>query len=201
MWRSAKSFVVRRVLHADDTPHRIALGVGLATFVGFTPTMGLQTAIALGLAALLRANKAVCIPIVWITNPLTFVPIYGACWWLGAMILPGSKLPAEQAAVLTKLQGFGSGGTGFFANLFSAEFWSSMLSFMLEIGAELWLGCTIVGVFSGLVLYFLTRWGVGAYRIRHEAHMLRRQQRRKEILAGRKPRRKIMASTGETTSL
>lgn len=202
MWRSARSFVVKRVLHANDTPHRIALGVGLATFVGFTPTMGLQTAIALGLAALFRANKAVCIPIVWVTNPLTFVPIYGACWWLGAMILPGSESLGGQAAVLEKLHAFENGG-GFFANFFNAEFWYGILHLMLELGGELWLGCTIVGAVGGLTMYFLTRWGVTTYRVKHEEHLKRKQQRREERRAARKanPRRKMIAPAGEPTSL
>ncbi len=202
MWRSARSFVIKRVLHANDTPHRIALGVGLATFVGFTPTMGLQTAIALGLAALFRANKAVCIPIVWVTNPLTFVPIYGACWWLGAMILPGSNALAGQAAVIEKLKSFGDGG-GFLANFFSADFWYSILQLMLELGGELWLGCIIVGLVGGLIMYFLTRWGVTTYRDKHEAHLKRKQERREQRRADRKanPRRKMIAPAGEPTSL
>ena len=33
IWRTARKFVYKRMLHADDTPHRIALGVGIATFV------------------------------------------------------------------------------------------------------------------------------------------------------------------------
>ncbi|GJM25001.1 MAG: hypothetical protein DHS20C16_14160 [Phycisphaerae bacterium] len=202
MWRSARSFVVKRVLHANDTPHRIALGVGLATFVGFTPTMGLQTAIALGLAALFRANKAVCIPIVWVTNPFTFVPIYGACWWLGAMILPGGDPAVGQAAVLDKLA-TSTSGSGFFANLFNAEFWSGLFSLMLELGGELWLGCIIVGVVSGLTMYFLTRWGVTTYRVKHEAHLKRKQERREQRRAARKanPHRKMIAPAGEPTSL
>ncbi len=200
MWRAAQSFVVKRVLHANDTPHRIALGVGLATFIGFTPTMGLQTAIALGLAALFRANKAVCIPIVWITNPVTAVPIYGACWWLGAAILPGSGPTVEQAEVVNKLSELGG---GFFANIFNAEFWSSMLHLMLELGAELWLGCSIVGSFCGVVLYFVTRWGVTAYRARHEARLRRKQERRQLRIAARKanPRRKMIAPAGESSSV
>jgi hypothetical protein len=201
MWQSARSFVFKRVLHANDTPHRIALGVGLATFVGFTPTMGVQTAIALGLAALFRANKAVCIPIVWVTNPLTFVPIYGACWWLGAIILPGSEPLASQAAVIEKLKAFDSGG-GFLANFFNAEFWYGILQLMLELGGELWLGCIIVGVFSGLTMYFLTRWGVTTYRVKHEANLKRKQERRDQRRAARKanPHRKLIAPAGEPTS-
>ncbi len=202
MWRSARSFVIKRVLHANDTPHRIALGVGLATFIGFTPTMGLQTAIALGLAALFRANKAVCIPVVWVTNPLTFVPIYGACWWLGAMILPGSAGSAGQAAVIDKLKALDNQG-GFFAHIFSADFWYGIFQLMLELGAELWLGCIIVGTVGGLLMYFLTRWGVTTYRVKHEAHLERKRERREQRRAEREAKRsrKMIAPAGEPSSL
>ena len=80
IWRSARRFIFKRILHADDTPHRIALGVAISTFVGFSPIMGMQTVVSIALAALFRANKAVCLPFVWITNPVTFVPVYWSCW-------------------------------------------------------------------------------------------------------------------------
>ncbi len=175
IWRSARKFLYKRVLHADDSPHRIALGVAIATFIAFTPTMGLQTVIALGLAALLRANKAVCIPIVWITNPFTFVPIYGTCWWLGAMLL-GSPNAAREA-VLMQLQ---QGGHSFFAGFFTGEFWRSMLHLMVEMGGELWLGCILVGVFAGVCAYFVTRSGVVTYRNRRHERMMHKHERRRQ---------------------
>ena len=76
IWRKSRRFIVHRVLHADDTPHRIALGVAAGLFIGLTPTVGFQMVLAVALAAALRANKVVCIPMVWITNPFTIIPIY-----------------------------------------------------------------------------------------------------------------------------
>ena len=93
VWLRTRRFLAQKVLHTDDTPHAIALGAALAVFVAFLPLIGLQTVIAIGLAALFRANKAVCVPIVWITNPFSAVPIYTACLILGRAIWP---VPAVQ---------------------------------------------------------------------------------------------------------
>ena len=45
------------------------------------------------------ANKAVCIPIVWITNPFTLVPIYGACFGLGRVVMSSPAGNGETAIV------------------------------------------------------------------------------------------------------
>ena len=81
-------FLIYRVMSLDDTPHRLALGVAIGIFVTWTPTIGLQMVITFLLSALFRANKFVGVPFVWISNPLTIVPIYGpnylvGCWLLG----------------------------------------------------------------------------------------------------------------------
>ena len=59
LWQKVKDFVVYGVLHADDTPHRIALGVAIGIFVTFTPTLGFQMILVAVIATLLRANKFV----------------------------------------------------------------------------------------------------------------------------------------------
>jgi len=45
-----KRFLVHNVLHVDDTPHRIALGVAIAIFVTWTPTIGFQMLLTIALA-------------------------------------------------------------------------------------------------------------------------------------------------------
>ena len=40
--QTAERFFIYRVLHVDDTPHRIALGVAVGIFVAWTPTVGLH---------------------------------------------------------------------------------------------------------------------------------------------------------------
>ena len=78
MWEKARNILVHRVLGVDDSPHRIALGVAVAFFVAWTPTLGFQMVLAIALATVLRANKAVTVPIVWLTNPVTAADAVGA---------------------------------------------------------------------------------------------------------------------------
>ena len=169
-----RKFLVHKILHADDTPHQIALGVGIATLVGLLPIMGLQTISALAVAAALRANKAVCIPVVWITNPVTFVPIYAGCLALGGLML-GSSLGSYEEAKAAVL---GLQQQGGIAQIVTAEFWSNMLHWILTVGRELWVGCSVVGIAVSVPAYVVTRWLVTNYRRRH-SQLIERRKRRK----------------------
>jgi uncharacterized protein (DUF2062 family) len=175
LWRSARNIFVKRILHADDSPRRIALGVAIGVLIGLTPTMGAQTIIAIALAALLRANKAVVVPVVWITNPFTFVPIYGFCWWIGSLITGSTG--SNVGPVLDRLQ---EGGQGTLSGLFSYSFWAEMFDLMVAMGAELWIGCLLLGTVGGGIMYFVTLRMVVTYRARREARLERSRQRRTE---------------------
>jgi len=84
-----EKFFIYRVLHVDDTPHRIALGVAVGIFVTWTPTIGFQMILTVLLSWLLGANKLVGVPFVWISNPVTLPPIYGPNCYVGSLILGG----------------------------------------------------------------------------------------------------------------
>ncbi len=167
--------MLTKILHVDDSPHRIALGVALAMFVAFLPLIGIQTAVAIGLAALFRANKAVCIPIVWITNPATMWPIYGGCVALGRW-LTTSKGDGGEVEVLTQLAHIQQS-----ASWFDAQFWADLLDFILNAAAELWIGCVVVGLVLAIPSYFISRWGVVHYRERHRQKILRRHLFRSQL--------------------
>ncbi len=166
-WRRARKILVHKVLHTSDTPHAIALGAGIATFVAFLPLVGIQTIIAVALAAMVRANKVVCVPIVWITNPLTLVPIYGACFKLGQFALAGGAT-RDRAKVLSQLNLHGG------LSLFDLAFWGNLFTRLMSLGKELWVGCAIVGLVLGIIAYGFTRWGVAAYRERRRRRLLRK---------------------------
>ncbi|MHC4696971.1 MAG: DUF2062 domain-containing protein [Planctomycetota bacterium] len=178
-----RRFLLHKVLHADDTPHAIALGVAIAMLVAFLPLVGFQTAIAIGVAALFHANKAVCIPIVWITNPFTLAPIYGGCWALGRFFM-SSPFTANHADVLSKLQKEQET-----ARIFELQFWKNLFSDLAGMGVELWIGCAVVGVTLALISYFLSRQGVGAYRERRRQKLLKRELFRSKHRAGKITRR------------
>ena len=163
-----RKFLLHKVLHADDTPHTIALGVAVAVVVAFLPLLGFQTVIAVGLAAILGANKAVCFPIVWITNPFTLGPIYVACWKLGQWIT-SSPVTDQATVILSKLEPPYEA-----APLLSVEFWKEKLTILIGMGVELWAGCLLVGIVFAVVSYVFARRGVIAYRERRRRKLLKR---------------------------
>jgi hypothetical protein len=160
---------VHNILHADDTPHAIALGASIATFIAILPIIGMQTIVSVALAAMFRANKAVCFPIVWISNPLTAVPIYYPCFLLGRFVL-ASPQETNAEDVLGKLTLSNSS-----AGIFEARFWEDLFFTLVGLGVEIWVGSLIVAAVLAILAYPFSRWAVNAYRERHRQRMLRRE--------------------------
>jgi len=157
-YKRVRDFLVYRILHVDDTPHRIALGVAIGFFVAWTPTLGFQMMIAVALASLLRANKAVPIPIVWITNPATIIPVYYPNYLIGLWLVDGRHRGLEEWHEL--LNGFVQPGPGWWSLV--RAWWG----FTEDIIVPLWLGSCLVGLVLGAATYGLTRFAVRAYRAR-----------------------------------
>lgn len=149
---TARRFVVRQILHADDPPHRLALGIGIAMFVMFTPTIGLQSVIVIALAWLLDANKLVGLPLIWISNPATFVPIYYPCYRFGRWIMGGEPTSAAWWKELAYPPAGKVEALRFY--------WGRML----EILGPLTLGGVVVGSVFGVASYVLTYQVVVKYR-------------------------------------
>jgi uncharacterized protein (DUF2062 family) len=95
--RSLKK-IYERFLRIRGQPREIALGLALGLFIGMTPSMGIQTAIAVFLAVLFKWNKFSAAIGAWITNPLTAPFIYSFNYLIGARLLEikrGYSLPTE----------------------------------------------------------------------------------------------------------
>jgi len=146
-----RGFFIYRVLHVDDTPHRIALGLAVGIFITWTPTIGLQMVLTVAVSALLRANKVVGVPFVWISNPATLGPIYVPNYLLGCCLMG-----YDPGKFLTRLADLETQG------------WLTFFRGVLEAGTEvfvaLWIGSVLVGLALAVPTYFLTRWGVVRYR-------------------------------------
>jgi len=105
---------VKLLLHVEDTPHRIALAFGIGVWIAFFPIWGIHTAMALGLAFLLRLSRAAMMLGAWVNNPWTVAPFYAAgtalgCWLLGVPIERSFQL--EWAALRPYLWPFVVGNT------------------------------------------------------------------------------------------
>jgi len=180
------------VLHTNDTPHKIAVGVAVGMFVGLTPTVGFQMVIAVAIAAALRANKAVCIPMVWITNPVTLVPIYAACFQVGVAIMGPARVVQNNPLAPVVALDARSESAGV-QRWFELDFWKDLLVRATKVCTELWVGCIFVASIAALISYFATRWGVSAYRERRSRKLAAREllrierRRRSKTLPVRRP--------------
>jgi uncharacterized protein (DUF2062 family) len=172
LWRRLQQIVFHNVLHLDDTPHRIAWGVFIGAMIAFTPTLGFQIVLYLPVAAILRANKVSGIPILFISNPFTAVPLYYATWSIGAAVLHPEK-EVTRATIKTWLGNTGRAlkddGIG---RLLESEFWSEAGRLLASTGGELWMGALVCGLLVGLPSYFSTRWGINAFRHLREVRRL-----------------------------
>ena len=153
-----KRFIVR-ILELDDTPKRIAWGVALGTFIGMTPTVGLQMTIAVCVATLLRGNRLAAVAMVWISNPLTVVPIYWVDHIVGATILGTEMLSISDIAQVLEFE-----STGLFSIFF--EFLGNLGKLTWNVLPSMFLGGAILGVLLALPAYFLTLKAVHRYRAR-----------------------------------
>lgn len=155
-----RHFVVHKILGVHDSPHRIALGVAIGIFVAWTPTIGFQMALTVLLATILRANKVVGVPIVWISNPATlwiYIPNYLlGCWLL-------REEPSTDRLVNALIQAFGVNDNGL------RERFVVLVQTLWDVLAPLMLGSAIIAAILGAICYVATYQGVLAY------HRWRRQ--------------------------
>jgi len=167
--------VIYRILHIDDSAHRIALGVAVGFFVAWTPTIGFQMALTIAIAAAVRANKVVGLPIVWISNPVTAAPLYYYNWVVGRAITRGAleSGPAVKSALTKAIESLNDPLT-VLRHLFDADFWRTTGLKLIGFGMELWIGSIIVGLILGALSYTITRRGVAYYRAHHGALLKRR---------------------------
>ena len=158
-WERVKKWFVH-LLHLDDSVHRIALGVAIGMFVAMTPTWGIQMLLVVGLAWLCRANKVAGIPVVWVTNPATNVPIYSFCYIVGRALVGGPGLEEVK-------QAFAQGFDGSLSWWELLKVWAAL---MWHAGAPLWVGTCAVGAVAGAIMYVITFYLITLYRRHHAQH-------------------------------
>jgi len=186
--RRIEHFVVYRILHADDTPHCLALGIALGVFVAWTPTIGFQMVLVVLLATACRVNRRVGIPVVWISNPITAAPLYYLNYRLGHYLLGlfGDRPVMEYPWLKDKLADFNS-FSYILSSIFHADFWSKLAHLIGEITADLWLGSIILALVLSMLCYVASYKTIVWYRTqtprgrRFMARKHRKQQRQSQL--------------------
>jgi uncharacterized protein (DUF2062 family) len=92
----ARSFraLLRQVLHLQESPQRTALAFSIGVFIAFSPAYGLHMALAVLCSWLFGLNFVALLAGAFVNNPWTFVPILGATYWTGALLLGRTDSPA-----------------------------------------------------------------------------------------------------------
>lgn len=85
--------LLKQVLHLQESPQRTALAFAIGVFIGFSPTYGLHTVIVFICAWAWRLNVLALMAGAFLNNPWTLVPILGATYWVGALVLGRSDSP------------------------------------------------------------------------------------------------------------
>ena len=81
--------------HHEGSHGQRARGLAAGVFMGCFPFFGLHIVLGVALASLVRGNHILAAAGTWISNPLTYVPLYWFNYQLGCMLLgPGPALPS-----------------------------------------------------------------------------------------------------------
>ena len=161
-------FIKYRILHVDDSPHSIALGMALGILVAYMPPFGFHIALVMLLSFVFRANKFVSLISVSICNPFTYVIIFYPNYRVGGALLGmfGFSRSVElEDAMQTFSQSLSF--SHFITNFYKLEFWSSLGSFLAQIGWEMFIGGLVIGGILAVAGYVITKKAVILHRIRH----------------------------------
>ncbi|MCD8351712.1 MAG: DUF2062 domain-containing protein [Planctomycetaceae bacterium] len=158
---------LRALGRATGTAHQIALGVAIGFFIGWLPIVGIQMAVAVIVCTIVRANKVVPIFPIWLTNPVTIVPIFSFNYWIGWLLVGGPPLtnlaaimrrmvtPPDAVEGMNRLQVWWEGVIHAFGEL---------LSMGWEMQVPLWLGCILVGLCLAVPAYYISYRFVESFR-------------------------------------
>jgi uncharacterized protein (DUF2062 family) len=137
--------VYERFIRIRGNPREVALGFALGVFVGMSPTIGVQTPIAIFFAALFKWSKLSAAIGVWVSNPLSAPILYGITYITGAKVLRLDPV----------------------FNLHLSPTWS-MLKVLLQKAPQALAAMTVGGVILGLPLavicYYLSYAAVEKYQ-------------------------------------
>lgn len=140
--------VIKWLVRLRRSPRAIAGGFALGTFVAFTPTIGIQFAIAIFLATLFNVNRPASLVTIWITNVATAAPIYTLNYWVGSLIWSG---PSVSSVYQTFVE--------LTARLMHMDLWrvidqfKTVMSLSRDIIIPLVIGSLLVGCVAAFLVY------------------------------------------------
>ncbi|OKH24243.1 DUF2062 domain-containing protein [Chroogloeocystis siderophila] len=123
-----------RILNLRGTPQYIARGLAAGIFAGLFPLFGFQTLISIALATLFKGNKLMAAAGTWISNPLTYIPIFLFNFQVGRRLVGNQDLVFTSESVAS---------------------WQQFLEVGIEIIFVLFVGCFVVGLVCAIASYYI----------------------------------------------
>jgi uncharacterized protein (DUF2062 family) len=151
------------VLHSIAPVSEVSLGVAVGVFLGLTPTVGVQMYLVVLVWSIYRYifcrhfNLPVGVAMVWISNPLTIVPLYYL------FLVTGYRLLETQNGISYELF------TEYLGHISSTEgTWEMIVagaSFLLvDLGWPMIIGSLVYAVPGFIISYFMTKRIVTSHR-------------------------------------
>lgn len=128
-WFNKFQHSLRLLWELEGTPAKRARGIAVGVFSGCFPFFGLQSLMGACLASLLKGNHLLAVIGTWISNPLTYIPLYLFNYKIGSFFL-GSERELNNLSGLTQRQMWNQG-------------WI--------ISSRIFFGSILVGLFFGLI--------------------------------------------------
>ncbi len=118
----------------EGTPAQRSRGLACGVFSGCFPLFGLQMFLGVILSRILKGNRLLAISATWISNPVTYLPIYWFNYHIGCLLLGGNHIHQDLPRIT----------------------FLSLKNISMHFFLRLLLGSIIVGTFSGLIVGVLT---------------------------------------------
>lgn len=126
-------YIYLKFIRLRGHPKELARGLAAGVFAGMFPLFGLQTIMGVAIAFRVKGNPLMAAAGTWISNPLTYLPIYAFNYRLGSWIL-------------------GRPVVNLFTDVESMKAW---LETGADVGLALMLGSFVMGAIFGTASYFV----------------------------------------------
>ncbi|ELR98881.1 DUF2062 domain-containing protein [Gloeocapsa sp. PCC 73106] len=135
-WLRRIRYYYLRLLRLEGSPKVIARGLACGVFAGCFPWLGLQTIIGVILAIFLRGNKLAAALGTWISNPLTYAPIFLFNFKIGELVQGSSSVDLSQFNWKSD--------------------WTQLVDLGQSVLITLFIGSFCVGLVTAILVYFVS---------------------------------------------
>ncbi|MDJ0745591.1 MAG: DUF2062 domain-containing protein [Xenococcaceae cyanobacterium MO_167.B27] len=125
----------RRLLRLRGNHVAIARGFAVGVFAGCFPFFGFQTLIGIILATFVRGSKVTAALGTWISNPITYIPLFMLNFKVGKLLLGVESISSKEVDL---------------------ESLSSLMESGYIFAVTLLVGCVVVGAIASILAYFLS---------------------------------------------